>query len=295
MKKILCLVVICVTVILAGTTSALAAGQVYDFFKSVKIIINQREAEVNYQPAQMDQPAYTKNGRTLVPFRFLGESLGAKITWNADEEQARLLLGETEVTIKVGSKAAYINGRMFMLDVPAEKKASRVFIPLRFVSEALGADVVFNPQMQLIQIRSVDQSSWLQYTAPISGLKYKYPAGWEVALEDNDTTVVFTSPKGTKMYAYWTDQTPGEISGAIKALADDNQWELANEYIDMPGDIDQGFELQFIQYDVASGKQIWYVILCDPLSPEASIVGEVRLDDDFFEMEMWIMSRILYS
>ena len=286
---------IILTLFLAGTSTALAADPVYDFFKSVKLVINQKEAEVNYQPALMDQAAYSKNGRTLVPFRFLGESLGAKITWNADKGQAQLSLAGRAVIVTAGSKAAYVDGRMSMLDVPAETRSGRLFIPLRFVSEALGADVTYDDQRQLIQIRSVDQSDWLEYTAPLSGLKYRYPPDWEVSTEDNDTTVVFASPKGTKMYAYWTDQKPGEIDDAIKALAKDHQWTLANEYLDVPGDIDQGFELQFIQYDVVSGKQIWYVILCDPLSEDASIVGEVRLDDDYFEMEMWIMGRILYS
>lgn len=48
----------------------------------VEITIGRNMAEVDGAPTKLDQPAMTIGGRTMVPLRFLGQSLGAEVDWH---------------------------------------------------------------------------------------------------------------------------------------------------------------------------------------------------------------------
>ncbi|HLJ68944.1 MAG TPA: stalk domain-containing protein [Chloroflexota bacterium] len=48
----------------------------------IRLRIGSRRATVNGRPVTLDVPAQTIEDRTFVPLRFLGESLGARVTWN---------------------------------------------------------------------------------------------------------------------------------------------------------------------------------------------------------------------
>lgn len=50
--------------------------------KVVEMILNNKVAMVDGQLKQIDEAPFIDNGRTLVPLRFLGESLGCEVNWN---------------------------------------------------------------------------------------------------------------------------------------------------------------------------------------------------------------------
>lgn len=52
--------------------------------KSVQITVNSTTAYVNGGEVYLAQSAIIQNGSTLVPARFIAESLGADVVWNAD-------------------------------------------------------------------------------------------------------------------------------------------------------------------------------------------------------------------
>lgn len=53
--------------------------------KLIKLPINSYTASLNGQSVSLDAPATIIDGRTLVPARFIAESLGAKVNWDATE------------------------------------------------------------------------------------------------------------------------------------------------------------------------------------------------------------------
>lgn len=57
---------------------------------TVVLRIGQRTATVNGRSESLAQPAQVVNGRTLVPFRFVGESLGANVEWDNARRIARI-------------------------------------------------------------------------------------------------------------------------------------------------------------------------------------------------------------
>lgn len=56
-------------------------------YKTIKVglTIDSDEATVNNAAVTMDVPAQIINDRTMIPLRFVGEAIGATVSWNADE------------------------------------------------------------------------------------------------------------------------------------------------------------------------------------------------------------------
>ncbi|RED51816.1 stalk domain-containing protein [Cohnella phaseoli] len=84
-----------------------------------------------------------KDGRTLVPFRKMMETLGFKVKW-AKENGAEKAIGTKnglEIILTINDKTAIVNGRKVALDVPAQVVKGSTMVPLRFVSENSGYDV----------------------------------------------------------------------------------------------------------------------------------------------------------
>lgn len=47
-------------------------------------------ATVNGRRVTLDAPAYVENGRTMVPLRFLAETFGAQVKWDANDREVRI-------------------------------------------------------------------------------------------------------------------------------------------------------------------------------------------------------------
>lgn len=79
--------------------------------------------------------------RTLVPLRSIFEELGASVEWNQKDKTVTATKGSTTVWLKLGSKNTKVNGQTVIIDVPAKSYNGSTYVPLRFVSEAMGANV----------------------------------------------------------------------------------------------------------------------------------------------------------
>lgn len=83
----------------------------------------------------------TVQGRVLVPLRGVLEEMGAFVSWVAQTRTVVAQRGGTYVELPVGSQTATVNGNRVTLDVPATIIGGSTMVPLRFLGEALGADV----------------------------------------------------------------------------------------------------------------------------------------------------------
>lgn len=269
------------------------AGEIYpEYFKMMKLVIGEKDAEVNFVPVKMDQPAYVKNGRTLVPFRFLGEALGAQISWDNASNQATLNLNGVEVKVTIGSKVAYVNGRIVALEVPAESKGGRTFIPLRFVSETMGAWVNYDDKTEAVRVRYVDKTTWKEYTQPLTEIKFKYPPDWRVE-EEEDYIVNFTGPTESSVRIAYVQSKPGEVLDFIKKSNLEDSWDLDYEYFNDDKDPNKGGEISFSYYDQVIDDYIIYVVTVEPLAGNSgSYVYEQTFKDDNYEVDNTIMLDI---
>lgn len=101
-----------------------------------------------------DQDPTITNGRTLVPLRAIFEALGATVSWDSKTNMVTAKKGANEIIVIVGDSNAYVNGELKVLDVPATIVNSRTLVPVRFVSESLGATVDWNEEKNVVLIKT---------------------------------------------------------------------------------------------------------------------------------------------
>lgn len=99
-------------------------------------------------------PPYQEKGTTLVPMRAIFEALGATVQWDEKTQTVTAVRGDTTIVLTLGKKEARVRGKAVTLVIPAVKSKGKTMVPLRFVSEALGAEVNWNPATRTITIIS---------------------------------------------------------------------------------------------------------------------------------------------
>jgi hypothetical protein len=82
---------------------------------------------------------------TLVPIRKIIETLGAKVTWDENTNTALIELNGKKVTLKQGSKNAYVDGELTQLNTAAQNINGHLLVPLRFISESFLKKVDYIP------------------------------------------------------------------------------------------------------------------------------------------------------
>ncbi|WP_017815041.1 copper amine oxidase N-terminal domain-containing protein [Paenibacillus shenyangensis] len=145
MKKLLALLGVTTTLLCGSATSAMAASD----YVQRPIPIN-----VNGQFVQTDANPEKINNRILVPIRALS-SLGLEYNWNGGTKTVSITNADkNQVKVTLNSKTSWSNEKKLTLDVPAQMRHGRVYVPIRFVSEAFGSHVQLEPIRQILFVTS---------------------------------------------------------------------------------------------------------------------------------------------
>ena len=100
-----------------------------------------------------------------VPVRGVFEHMNATVVWDAYNQTVNAQHGEHTISLKVNSYTATVNGQLVSFDAPATMRNGRVMVPLRFISESLGAEVEWLEATRTVEITSAT-------TAPPYGTSY---------------------------------------------------------------------------------------------------------------------------
>lgn len=103
-------------------------------------------------PVQFDAEPFIENNRTLVPLRALSERLGFKVDWLESEQRITLTKDGKTVVLWVGKLDAQVDGKPFTLEVAPKIQGNRTFVPVRFISEQLGANVFWDGEKRHIRV-----------------------------------------------------------------------------------------------------------------------------------------------
>jgi putative multiple sugar transport system substrate-binding protein len=141
----------------------------------VQMTIGSTKGTIDLKQVVLDQPPIIENGRTLVPFRFIGEALGAQIGWDPANRTVSYLLEDKSIVLTIGSTTALVNGVKTTLDVAAKiLPTGRTVVPIRFISESIGAGVAWNATTRMVTVTMAatldvgivlptkDEPRWLQ-------------------------------------------------------------------------------------------------------------------------------------
>lgn len=151
-----------------------------------------------------EKPYIDNNSRTMVPIRFISESLHAKVDWIEKERKVVVKKDGIEISLIVGMKTAKVNNKEIKLDTSSIILGGRTFVPLRFIGEAFGASVGWDDKSKVVTIT----------TNPESGNGVKMPESSYY----NELYNLFTSvPKGMhgsaiEQFVYYTFNDDGTVN-----------------------------------------------------------------------------------
>lgn len=129
--------------------------------KSIEVVFTIGKPTATVNGVEMDckgTPFVSGVGRTMVPFRFLGESIGAKVDYTLDEvsggvKTVSYVLDGKSIVLTIGSKTAIVAGFEIELDAAPMIRDGRTYVPLRFVTDALGGEVSWNSMKRQATIK----------------------------------------------------------------------------------------------------------------------------------------------
>lgn len=128
------------------------------------LTIGDVNATVNGKSVANDVAPMVANNRTMLPIRFVAENLGATVTWNDSKKEVFIKSDKTEISVVIGKSEAEVttltnridftqrDKETVALDSPAFISNGRTYLPVRFVSEKLGADVQWDNTTKTVTI-----------------------------------------------------------------------------------------------------------------------------------------------
>jgi len=184
MKRAVCLLLALLVVAVFAPT-ALAQEPIAIFVNGLEVVT--------------DVPAQIVDDRTMVPVRFVSEALGATVTWDAETRTAIIeepgFTGVSDpLTVGAGELPGIkvmVNGELVESDVPAQIIDDRTMVPVRFVSEELGATVEWDGVTRTVYITQYAPGAMVPYVSEL-GFSLERPADW--LFFESDDTVILEAP-----------------------------------------------------------------------------------------------------
>ncbi len=101
-----------------------------------------------------DVPPFLLNNRTLVPVRVIAERLGADVGWVESQKKVTIVCDQASLVLYIDSPEAWVNGRKVILDTVPIVRNGRTMVPIRFISERLGAQVRWDEPNRRVYVDS---------------------------------------------------------------------------------------------------------------------------------------------
>ncbi len=97
--------------------------------------------------------ALVRGNTVLVPLRSMFEQMGATVSYNPGKKTVDVSKPGADVQVTVGKPEVVINGETRPLDVPPMIYRGSVLVPLRVLSEGMGAYVLWVPEKRVVVVR----------------------------------------------------------------------------------------------------------------------------------------------
>ncbi len=111
---------------------------------------------VNGKQVVSDTPAViTDSGSTMLPFRAIFNSLGVnddEIKWNSQSKSIEVNSGGNYIFLVIGNSGALVNDKLITLNAAPYIESGKTMVPVRFISESLGAGVQWDKETKTVKI-----------------------------------------------------------------------------------------------------------------------------------------------
>lgn len=173
-----------------------------------------------------------KNDSTLVPMRPFFETMGAKVYWYGETRTVIATREEIKIKISIGKIDAYVNDKRTYLNVEPQIIGDKTYIPLRFISESLGAEVYWDDKSSTITIKDKTRTpkNLLELT---DTQKYELQTTYSFVNEGDETDIDFSVLIGAVSNSpYQKDEDIGVTPEPYKITLDDYGNKYAGVKID---------------------------------------------------------------
>ncbi len=157
MKKFLSIIAAAAIVSSAFTIMPAAADEQTSDYPEVSVIVNGEELET-------DQSAVIIDSRTMVPIRAIGQALEIGVEWDANTKTVTFDKDDLNVVLTVGAPSLTLTKgeaepETIDIDSPAVIINGRTMVPVRFVSDAFGADVDWDADTKTVSVTQAEEEA----------------------------------------------------------------------------------------------------------------------------------------
>ncbi|MDD3852511.1 MAG: CAP-associated domain-containing protein [Syntrophomonadaceae bacterium] len=115
---------------------------------------------INNQLLHTAVPPIIVENRTLAPIRGVFEELGATVKWQEQTQSVHINRDNLLITMRINQRHAYINGNPYIMDTAPIIYKDYTMVPLRFISEALAAEVTWDSRPRTVYINTEPDNRW---------------------------------------------------------------------------------------------------------------------------------------
>lgn len=155
---------------------------------------------------KLDAEPVIAEGSTLVPFRSLFEAFGLKVGWDDAEQKVSGTKEGIRLELQIGKESANVNGKSSKLAAAPKLIGDFTYVPLRFVGEALGYDVVWEHEEKAVylypslrQVISPDEKG--RFEASHTWKVYEHYNNFPLMLESDESRILYESDYKTEAEA----------------------------------------------------------------------------------------------
>ncbi len=102
--------------------------------------------------ATIDVAPMLLNNRTFLPFRYIGETVGAEIKWDNNAKKVTYVQGGKTIELWIGKNTVKVNGTSKSIDAAPVLSGGRTLAPIRFVMENLGARLQWDNEEKKVTV-----------------------------------------------------------------------------------------------------------------------------------------------
>ncbi|RXZ76639.1 hypothetical protein EBB07_34020 [Paenibacillaceae bacterium] len=237
---------------------------------------------VHDKPLQLSSPAYLDKGTAMVPLRQIAEALGAQVTAGKDAGKQTVTINGSagQAVLTIGSVEMAAQGRTVQLPAAPQRNGNVTFVPVRALSEALGAVVIWDAPKRTVRIAKPVELPTVDTPAKLSKLiaelpdAYRYSTAMKVENAVTADGMQFESVQAEASPAaepagQGYSQTNVQVNGV-----DEADWAKTDgSYI----------------YQI-SGSKVRITSIADPEAPKLTATLEYAAEQQFYPQELYVDS-----
>lgn len=119
----------------------------------IEFAIGDSILSINGEDIEVETPYIAGDGVALVPLRVISEAFGAKVGWEEASRIVTIDYNDKSIILQIDNKISSVNGAAEELEeAPHLSENGFTMVPLRFISESLGADVSYDEETEEITV-----------------------------------------------------------------------------------------------------------------------------------------------